>query len=235
MKTAVFVEGQTELIFVRELLLKYFEYQNISIDCYTLFTDSSFNPTEYSFPNSEAKYYFQVINVGNDQGVLTRMLRREKAIWNAGFTKIIGLRDMYSREYREAVGNRVIDLTINQKFIDGHRSQIKSENIFFSFAIMEVEAWLLGLRKSLERMDAQLTSEYILDKLGYDLSAIDPEVTFFHPAADLQKIYSLVGKDYDKSKSGINSLVSHIEKSDYEELLHSEKCSSFKEFIGYLL
>ncbi|SEW40281.1 protein of unknown function [Chitinophaga sp. YR573] len=233
-KTAIFVEGQTELIFVRELLLKVFEYQNISLECFTLFTDVNFHATEYAFPNEHADHYFQIINVGSDQSVLTRILKREPQMKNAGFERIIGLRDMYSGEYRNLVKNQKIDDKINQKFIEGHRSQIKSDNIFFSFAIMEIETWLLGLRKSFERMDNRLTPAFIHQHLGFDLNVDDPENIFFHPADNVEEIFKLVGQKYSKSKGDINALVSHIEKDDYLELLGSDKCQSFKEFYEYL-
>ncbi len=57
-KTAIFVEGQTELIFVRELLLKVFDFQNISLECFNLVTDSNLRPAEYAFSNAEAEYFF---------------------------------------------------------------------------------------------------------------------------------------------------------------------------------
>ncbi len=57
-KTAIFVEGQTKLVFVREYLLKSYAYQDISIACYTLFRDDSFNTTEYAFPNENARNFF---------------------------------------------------------------------------------------------------------------------------------------------------------------------------------
>jgi hypothetical protein len=39
-KVAVFVEGQAELILVRELLLKMYDYQDIGINCYNLICDN---------------------------------------------------------------------------------------------------------------------------------------------------------------------------------------------------
>jgi hypothetical protein len=233
-KTAIFVEGQTELIFIRELLLKIFEYQRIALECYTLFTDSNFNPTEYAFPNDKAEYFFQIINVGNDQSVLTRILRREKFMWDAGFSRIIRLRDMYSREYREEAHNHKIDPAINQKFIDGVRGQIKSANIHFSFAIMEVEAWLLGLRKAFSKMNEKLTPAFIEEKLKVNLDTINPEEAFFHPANEVAAIFGLVGRNYNKSKGDINAIVSFIAREDYFELMESGRCDSFKEFMNFL-
>lgn len=233
-KTAIFVEGQTELIFVREFLLKMFKYQNISIECFNLFTDSNFHPTEYAFPNDAAEYHFQIINVGNDQSVLTRILRRENFMRESGFSRIIGLRDMYSKQYRDEVKTHSINENINKKFIEGHRKQLRSKDTFFVFAIMEVEAWLLGLRRSFEKMDERLTVEYIEQNLGFNLDTTDPETFFFHPANEVNSIFGLIEKSYNKSKSDINAIASYIDETDYEELISSTKCASFKEFVSCL-
>lgn len=234
-KTAVFVEGQTELILVRELLLKTFQYENISLDCFNLFQESNLIHAEYAFPNENADYHYEIINVGNDVSVLSRILRREKYMWNAGFNKIIGLRDMYSKAYKEKAGKSEIDEDINKHFIKATREQIKSPNIYFIFAIMEVEAWILGLNNCFQNMDAVLTCEYISQNLNHKLEEIDPETKFFHPATIIDSIFLLVGKRYNKSKGDINALASLIDKENYIELVKSGKCHSFKEFYEALI
>lgn len=233
-KTAIFVEGQTELIFVREMVLKMFGYENVSLECYTLFTDSNFNTTEYAFPNSEAGYFFQIINVGNDTSVLTRMLRRQQRLFSSGFSKIIGLRDMYSREYRKHSSGATIDQELNKRFISAHRKQITAENVFFTFAIMEIEAWILGFRRIYETLGADFTTEYVKNAIGYDMITGDPETEFYHPAEQLSMLLQLASKKYSKSKSDVNSLVSSIQKEDYIDLFNSGKCNSFREFCSLL-
>jgi hypothetical protein len=192
-------------------------------------------PAEYAFPNENAGYYFQILNVGNDNSVLSRMLKREAFMLNAGFTKIIGLRDMYSKDYRDAVKNATIDEKINQLFIETTRSQIKSPNMFFSYAIMEIEAWMLGLNHCFEKMDERLTNENIFQKTGIDLKGMDPEKVIFHPATIVEKIFELIGKNYSKSRGDINSMLHFFEKEDFIELLNNEKCASFREFYEFIL
>jgi len=123
-KTAVFVEGQTELIFVREFLLRYFDYQDIRLECFSLITEGNMSHAPYDFPFQDAKFYFQIINVGNDRAVLSNLLKREKHIWESGFQRIIGLRDMYSEEYRKLANSRDIVASISAQFITGHDEQI---------------------------------------------------------------------------------------------------------------
>ena len=238
-KTAIFVEGQTELIFVREYLLKMFDYENVWVECYTLFNDNSLNATEYSFSNDAAEYYFQIVNVGNDNAVLSRLLRREQYLWNSGFHKIFAIRDMYSKDYRDVAQNNIIKEGINIQFVEGTRKTINKSakqpaNIHFHFAIMEVEAWILGMKECFTHLDLSLTSTYISNRLNIDLES-DPETTHFHPAKIMENIYGLVGRTYSKSKSDINAIMSNLQKEDFVKLSQSDKCQSFKELHQALI
>jgi len=246
MKTAIFVEGQTELIFVREYLLKKFDYQDIGIQCYTLFTDSNFHPTEYAFPNENATYHFQIINVGGDKGyddkggVLSKIFNREKYLWNSGFTRIIGLRDMYSKFYREEtkeVGK--IDLDLNEEIKQSTKEQIikkaeKPHQIDFSFAIMEIESWILGFHHCFEKINPLLTVDFIEQNLGFNLETINPETTFFHPAKVMEQVYDLANEIYKKSTGNIETIMASLQKEDFENLQKNDKCASFGEFASLI-
>jgi hypothetical protein len=240
MKTAIFVEGQTELVFVREYLLKSFDYQDISIDCYTLFTDSNFHPTEYAFSNDATTNHFQIINVGNDNAVLTRILNREKHLWNVGFSRIIGLRDMYSKSYRELAKEAgKIDFDLNEKIKQSTKEQIekkaeKPNQVHFSFAIMEAESWILGFHDCFEKINPLLTVDYIRTYLGFDLEKIDPETTFFHPAKTMEDIYQLANETYKKNKGNIEAIMASLQKDSFENLRNGDKCASFGEFASLL-
>jgi hypothetical protein len=235
-KIAIFVEGQTELIFVREFLLKKFGFQNISIECYTLFIDSKNIPTEYAFETPNPTHNFHIFNVGNDNAVLTRILNRENYLWNQGFSHIIGLRDMYSKNYRETnqlIGE--INPAINLKFIESVQHQIsirakKPNQISFHYAIMEAEAWILGLKNCFLKLDELLTNDYILETIGINLTESNPETAFYHPAGIIEKIYNIAEKNYNKSKSDINAIMRSTDIDDFLELLSSDKCDSFKKF-----
>ncbi len=241
-KTAIFVEGQTELIFVREFLLKIFNYSNINLACYNLFSQDKFHETDYSFPNefnSNAEFYFQIINVGNDNAVLSRILKREKYIWDSGFNTIIGLRDMYSKSYRTEARGVQISEELNIAFKEATQEvidadAIQSNNIHFIFAIMEVEAWFLGLENIFKKLDKTLTTEYINEKLGFDLKNLDPETIFFHPAATIDEIYALANLSYGKKSTQVHALVSYMTKDDFDSLHTKNKCASFSAFYNTL-
>ena len=132
----------------------------------------------------------------------------------------------------------VIDKEVNQKHIDAVRDVLKGatngEKVEFHFAIMEVEAWLLGMHDYLLSFDKRLTSDYIKDITGVDLDA-DPEKTIVHPAVELGKIYGLVGKQYDKNLSDIETIMSILTTDDFCKLMDSGKCHTFKMFVESLL
>ena len=108
------------------------------------------------------------------------------------------------------------------------------ERISFHFAIMEVEAWLLGMHQYLKSIDERLESDYILEKIGINLQE-DPETTVFHPARRLDDIYALVDKHYHKHESDIETIMAALKVEDFKGLIRSGKCNSFKTFTESLL
>jgi len=234
-KTAIFVEGHTELIIVREFLLKWFE-NKISFNCFNLFNKNTLSQAEYNFTNPSATQFFLIVNVGNDVAVLSRLLEREANLFRQGYSRIIALRDMYSSAYRKLVKDHTIKQEVNERFIHLTNEEIMErasspENIHFQYAIMEIETWLWGLTKVFQKIDSKLTNEYIEKQTGFNLNC-DPETLLFHPSKLLAEVLYSVGKSYNKSKGDVSSFVSHIEKQDYATLLQNDKCQTFHSFVN---
>lgn len=234
MRIAIFVEGQSELIFLREAFLKYFEYSDIEIECRNLFTKSYFTKAEYDFHFPNASKHIQIINVGNDNAVLSRLLNRENEMWKAGYDCIIGLRDMYSKDYMR-ISDKIDPYTIS-KFIEGSKNTIevrslRPESIFLCFAVMEIESWIIGLSKIFQKIDDKLTVEFIEKHLSVNLNKIDPETEFYRPSNFINQVYSLIGKSYNKKKSDIEAIMNVINKDDIIGLRQSHRCKSFSIFM----
>jgi len=231
-KSVIFVEGQTELIVTREFLLKFFEYAEIEIECYKLIVDNNAKKVSFDYLNPSAKFHFQIINVGNDKSVLSAIFRREKHLLKNNYTKIIGLRDMYSKEYNEFANE--IKTEIISKFITNTNEQIvnfeSDIDIRFHYAIMEIEAWFLAISQLFQRYDSRLSNEHIYNRLALNLFACNPETDLFHPSKQVEKILNLIGVKYDKSKSIVEAIVGAITKDDIKELLESNKCKSFRDY-----
>lgn len=192
----------------------------------------------FQYGNSDSENYFLFVNVGNDNSVLSKMLGRFKSMQSKGFNLILGLRDMYSRQYRELSGEPLIKWDLISKIRENADKQIAgvsdSGMMALHFAIMEVEAWLMGLNGFLSKIDNRLTVDFIKENTGIDLCQ-DPETSYFHPAADLARIYQSVGKSYDKHLSDISAISEALVKNDYVVLAQSGRCESFRCFANALL
>lgn len=238
-KIAIFVEGQAEYIFVRDFLCTWYEYDTalLGIECYE-FRSSRTNDIPYPLGDRNSKNYYQIYNVGNDRSVMSKMLKEAPRLKNAGFQLIVGLSDMFGDEYHRMVQNRTINETVNERFRQSRQAVLCASGyrdmIRFHFAIMEVEAWFLGMHRFLQQVDATLTPQLILQELNLEITA-DPESTHYHPAQVLDDIYRLAGKRYGKHESDVCSITSTLLKQDYQELITSGKCRSFAGFSADIL
>jgi len=234
-KVAIFTEGQGEQIFVCELLLRVVSYEvALSIECLQL-RAGNFQKARPNYPNPNSTVHYLIVDVGNDEKVISAISERHENFISIGYDVIIGLRDMYSQEYRKR--SRIIDDSVTNSFISKHYETIQGmsnpDKIFICFAIMELESWLLSMYRLLERFNPTLNCEHIERELGFDLSKINPETKFFHPAMDLADILLLAGKTYKKSKDQMESILSHMVREDIDDALEEGRRSkSFDLFLS---
>ncbi|MBQ7420976.1 MAG: hypothetical protein IJV27_02340 [Prevotella sp.] len=231
-RVAVFVEGLTELVFVRELLQCWYQYDSneVGFECFNLCADNLLYSPYKLGSATESRAYFQIINVGNDNSVKSAMCARREGLSKAGYT-IIGLRDLYSTLYIKAAGRREIVPDVSRRLMEAEREGLEAlDGVQLFYAVMEVEAWLLGMHSFLLKLDAKLTPEYIAENVGINLED-DVETTIFHPAKKLGEIYKQAGKEYGKHLTDISSISSKLAKEDYIRLAASGHCASFKAFL----
>lgn len=238
-KIAIFVEGQAEYIFVRDFLNVWYQYDTnvLGVECYGFRADKA-NDLPYPIGSRDSENYYQIYNVGNDRSVLSKMLKEADNLRNAGFQLIVGLRDMFSDDYHKEVKVRLIDESVNQRFVNGYRETIANSPycgiMRFHFAVMEVEAWFMGMYQFLQNIDTSLSPELIMRNTGYDVTK-DPEKSFYHPAKVIDDIYNIVGKQYGKHDSDVNKITASFCKEDYLNLMNSGKCQSFVNFVNDIL
>ncbi len=236
-KIAIFAEGQSEQIFIRYFLTLTLGWEKISFQCLKLYADSMLH-APFDHKNEHAEVHFLIVNVGNDESVLSAIKDREVPLIQKGYEKIIALRDMYSGNYRKLSPGRINE-NVTKAFIESADETIKQmsepERIKMLFAIMELEAWFLGMYNVFERFNSELTVEYIEKELGYNLSAIDPQTMFFRPADIVNDIFSLIAGRYKKSDDEVESICCKIEINDFRNALEGGRCNSFKEFYEEML
>lgn len=229
LRIALFVEGQAEQIFIREMLLRRFAFsiENLCIRCYRLMAEK-FERAEFDFGNDDAVNRFLIINAGGDNKVLSAMIHRYKGLLEKGYQMIIGLRDMYCKVYRDM--SSVVKDDLNQEMILSASQQIDktiASQVKIHFAIMEVETWLLAL---LDKWKGEISDNSIRQIFNPDENL----EYIFHPADIVTAITSLSGNPYDKHKPQVNAIMSKIEWEDYLHLYDSNRCPSFNSFIDEL-
>lgn len=200
-KLAIFVEGQTEQIFVKELIHQIYGYQSVRIIQEKIRGKSLFIHIREADDIHGFKYLFLIVNVGTDERVASAVAENSSGMIAKGFDKVIGLRDLYpnTREDEPRL-----------------RSAIQSRSPFpdslkIFLAIMETEAWFLADPNLFQGINPKLTPEYIREKLGYDLKNCDPETAYNHPSAIIKKIYNLIGMKYRKREDDSYKIVAHID------------------------
>ncbi len=238
MKCAVYVEGKAEMLFVADVLAKYSDYDpsKIGFKCITLNKDV-LKPVSHPAQGDElsSSSYYQIVNVNNDDLVVSKLKKDIPNLAKQGYEIIIGLRDVFGEGYKALIQNQEIDLDLIRQMHDVQYDQIKNDcaDIRLHFAIMEYEAWMLAL-----------IDKFIISKGGDPAEAFadavvdhdsDFETTVFHPYNKVQKILQSIGEHYGKHEGDHLSFLSCLSKDDYESLRNSNRCASFKSFVDSLL
>lgn len=226
-KMAIFVEGQTEQIFVEKLLKEIAGEKNIEIEVEKFKGEGG---GKYSFvvmktPKNKAKKRFYVLirDCCNDEQVKTTIkdslitLNREK------YEKVIGLRDVYPKKHYEIkLLKRALEYGLPQNLVPTK----------ILLAIMEIEAWFLSEVTHFEEIDKKLNLKFIKKNLNFDPEK-DNIQKRYHPSEDLNKIYQLVNKTYNKSKRNVERTVNVLDYSIMYLVLPG-KMSSLSDFITHI-
>ena len=237
MKYAVYVEGQSELLFVADILQKYSNYDAslCGFKCINLVAD---NLCEIKYPSQGGQYstnFYQIVNVNNDNRVISKLNKDIPNLLKNGFDIIIGLKDVYSETYEKLCRNPIVDRVSIEKMFQNQRVCIKDQgaDCRLHFAIMEYEAWILALlKKSIDTKGSDFNKR--CEDLKYDIKC-DPELTIYHPTKWVREIMQSCGIDYCKSDSDSYSILSSLTTDDYEALRYSGRCLSFAKFLDSLL
>jgi hypothetical protein len=125
--------------------------------------------------------------------------------WEAqGFSAVLGLRDLYSGDPRQAV-----DLEWNEQDDDRLTASHHIKTKVY-FAVQEIEAWFILDPEMPGRFDTRLTPQYILDTLEVDVRTLNVE-TVRRPAILLDKILKLANQNYRKSEGAAHGVCSRLD------------------------
>jgi len=195
-KMAIFVEGYTEVVFVDQLIEKIANDNAVRIEWRLISGGASCPRTSRQIkaaqPDTGQEHFVVVFDCGGDDAVKTRMLKEYPHLANAGYSKIVCIRDVYPKFSHAEIPTLRALLP----------RQVKTKPIVVDFvlSIMELEAWFLAEHTHFAKIDPAITREAILSALKFDPEKDDLQ-TRPTPADDLQKCYALGGKTYEKKNA----------------------------------
>lgn len=226
-KLALFVEGQTEQLFVQALVESCAAECNVQIEARRGNGGRKFKRI---YMEIDAKklgtgedYFVLIIDSGSDEGVVSDIRDRFNDLVRLNYEMIIGLRDVRPKCSR----NEIEKL---QTGMETSVAALAGIPIEFYLSIMEVEAWFLAENTHFFRIDPELTEERITGELGFfpnNKNAESREI----PSADLTDIYNIVGILYDKSRLVVERVVNSLNFEDIINI-HSGEIDNLGGVVG---
>jgi hypothetical protein len=229
-KMAIYVEGQTELIFIKKLIKEMAQNLNFAVETFVIEggttcpkTISKNGAIKGVSTDSEIEFYVGIYNCRQDERVVTEIKANYSSLVKKGFSTILGIRDVYPN---------ISDLIPKLRMASKHKVKTSPINPIIILATMEVEAWFLNEHHHYSSLHENLNNEVIKTNLGF--SPKDDDLSSrFHPSQDLHEAYQLVGLAYKKDKYRVSRTVDNL---SYENLYLEvvEKNNSFKELVDEL-
>lgn len=206
MKLAFFVEGYTEVLLIKELALFNYGENDLSYVLYRLRGGNTI-PVRIirdEFYNAKAgvpKYTFHIYDCGGLYSLRSMINHQRNSLYNSGFNKIIGIRDVHPDERAQIPRLRM-----------QFRSRMAQKPIptAFLLCVMETEAWFIADYQHFLTISNDLTTEFIEINTGFDLKTLDVE-SLDTPAETLNEIYNCAGESYEKSIDSIGRTVNSLD------------------------
>ena len=199
-KIAIFVEGQTEMLFIDRLIQDLANEKGLAVEHAEAIGGAArarqIKLLKQLTIQPHHRYYVMIVNSAGDSNVKSDIIERYESLKRSGYSAIIGLRDVYGQF-------RYSDVPKLRAAMDvGMPPDDSGPAVALMLAVMEIEAWFLGEHTHFSRVHPKLTIERIRGAVGFDPSRDDLEQRW-HPSEDLDRIYKLVGARYTKQRSNL--------------------------------
>ncbi|AFT90270.1 DUF4276 family protein [Paraburkholderia phenoliruptrix] len=213
-KVAIFVEGDTEFYFVAKLVQEVAGYGNVRLILAKQHGNTIHFIKEAGAPADVAPLEIFLVNCCCGEKVKSAILESGQLLKNKGYTKVIGLQDLFPKTLEEL-----------EKFEAGLAVGLDKAPlpVKICVAVKEVEAWFLNEAAHFPKIDPKLGSETIAQAVGFNPEKDNAELTIKHPAVTLNKIYELAGLQYKKHGSQVHRLVAAL---DFDSLYHKVRETS---------
>lgn len=208
-RLAIFVEGQTEAIFLEKLVTEIAGENQVRIERQEARGGGEGIRTLELVAREEdigQKYYVLIKDCGADNRVKSDIRDQYDSLVREGYDAIIGIRDVFPDVAYEEVPKLRRNLAFGLK--------TEPVEVVIALAIMEIEAWFISEHTHFARVSRKLTLQRIKEAVGFDPSQGNVELRP-HPAEDLHAIYGLAGLGYTKGKANVERTVDAL---DYARL-----------------
>jgi len=209
-KLAIFVEGQTEEVFVEKLLCEFAKQNSIVFNIQRLSGGKNCSRTPTIIKSTpiadETEYYILIYTSCNDERVVSDYKERYNNLISQGYNTVLALRDLYPKDYEDL--SRVensITFALNLESIPNN----------IHIATREVETWFLGEYTHFNKIHTNITLDAIQAKTSYLFPLEEYEKTIVDPAKTLDEIYNIEGLRYRKKAHQVQRTVNNL---DYENL-----------------
>jgi hypothetical protein len=201
-KLAIFVEGQTEQIFVQKMLEELAGHKHVSFEIHrrSNLLQLRGRPTNAT-DSSEVRYQVLIYDCEGDEQVKSVALEQRESLIKAGYTLILGLRDLHPQT--------LADLPKVKSKLQ-YMVPTKPIRMRILLAVAEVEAWFVQDITHFERIDSALTEQAVFNITGLNLRTTTAE-SIARPADLLHSIYQTAGKAYRKKRKSVERTVSVLD------------------------
>jgi len=226
-KLAVFVEGQTEQLFVSRFVKELAGHHKVAIETWKAVGGGRRPPRRFiqlSASATEGKQYSVLIyDSGTDSRVTSDIRDQYQGLVRGGYSLVLGLRDVHPQPRAQIPAMR---RSIERVLPKG---KVRADVVL---AIMEIEAWFIAEDTHFARMDAGITAEKVKDVIGADMRTLDVEA-LEQPSEILDRIYKVVGRAYRKRRKRISNLLDVL---DYARLYLAipERVGALRRFRDHL-
>lgn len=222
-KLAIFVEGQTEQIFLKSFVEQIAGEHRVELITSTGKENRLMILRTGKVKAAQDKYIVLLVDCAGDERVKSTILDQRDSLMAAGYSLVLGLRDLYPKEYK--------DISVVKKNMK-YGIPTKGLPIHILLAVEEVEAWFIKEYSHFKKIDSRLNPKEFKIKFGFDPSNENAEA-IRKPAALLNKIYQSVGKAYKKDRITVSRTVNVL---DYAALYLDipESTPHLAEFVDHI-
>ena len=210
-KAAIFVEGQTERIFIEWMLDQLVKSNRLYVEAKRLFGSKKgfgrivLQARERANPNAE--FYVLIVDSGGESSVVSDLNDQYQSLVAANHSVIIALRDVAPNfEYED---RQTLQAAIEQVVAS---TPVKP---LIVLATMETEAWFIAECSHFKKLNPGLNIGVANTVLGIDVTNDDIEQVP-RPSISLQEIYATVGLTWDKSETGVKRTVNLLDLTELE-------------------